>query len=203
MNNIISDYPNLIYLGLILIFLIINFLSNNKDGFFTIIKYLSIWIIITLLAIISYSYRYELQMAKEKVTRELLPGTSTHDRRSRKIILTRAKDGHFYLNTIINKQKIRFLVDTGASDVALSLQDAKKIGIDFNRIKFDKIYSTANGQTKGASINLNHLIINNVKFKNISASVMSSNMGVSLLGMTFLNRLKKIEFKSNSLILYY
>lgn len=203
MNNIISDYPNLIYLGLILIFVIINFLSSNKKGFFTIVKYLSIWAIIALLSIIAYSYRFELQSVKEKVTRELLPGSSTHEQKTRRIILTRAQDGHFYLNTVINNRKIRFLVDTGASDVALSLGDAKKIGIDINKIKFNKIYHTANGKARGASITLKHLIVNNVKFKKVSASIMSSDMGTSLLGMTFLNRLKKFEFKSNSLILYY
>jgi aspartyl protease family protein len=203
MNNIISDYPNALYLGLILIFLIINFFSNNREGVFTIIKYLSIWIIIALLALIAYSYRYELQSVKEKVTRELIPGTSTHDRKARKLILTRAQDGHFYLNSIINNQKIRFLIDTGASDVALSLNDARKIGINIKKINFDKIYHTANGKAYGASVILDHLIINNVKFKKVSASIMSSEMGISLLGMTFLNRLKKFEFRANNLILYY
>lgn len=203
MNNIISDYPNAIYLGLILVFLIINFFSNNRDGFFTIVKYLSIWIIIALLSLIAYSYRYELQSVKEKVTRELIPGTSTHDRKTRKLILTRAQDGHFYLNSIINNQKIRFLIDTGASDIALSLNDARRIGVNIKKIKFDKIYHTANGKAYGASVILDHLIVNNVKFKKVSASIMSSKMGISLLGMTFLNRLEKFEFKSNNLILYY
>ena len=118
-----------------LIIKFINFFSNNREGVFTIIKYLSIWIIIALLALIAYSYRYELQSVKEKVTRELIPGTSTHDRKARKLILTRAQDGHFYLNSIVNNQKIRFLIDTGASDVALSLNDARKIGINIKKIK--------------------------------------------------------------------
>ena len=203
MNNILSDYPNLIYLALILFFLILNFLAHNKKGFFTIIKYISIWAIIALIVIIGYSYRYELNNIKEKVARELIPGSSTHKAKYGSITLTQAQDGHFYLNTIINGQKIKFLVDTGASDIALSLSDAKKIGINLKKVKFNKIYHTANGKAYGASITLKHLIVNNVKFKRVSASVMSSEMSISLLGMTFLNRLKKYEFKNNNLILYY
>lgn len=203
MNNSLSSYPNLVYLGLILFFLILNFISSNKEGIFTVIKHISIWIIISLIAIICYSYRYELKNVKEKVARELVPGSSTHQRTNRAIILNKSNDGHFYLNTVINGQKIRFLIDTGASDIAITLGDAKKIGIDINKIKFNKIYNTANGQAKGASVVLDHLIINDIKFKIISASIMSSNMTVSLLGMTFLNRLKKFEFKKNNLFLYY
>ncbi|MFT4718663.1 MAG: aspartyl protease family protein [Rickettsiales bacterium] len=203
MNNLLSNHANLIYLGLILFFLILNFISSDKGGIFTALKYISIWIIIILIIIIGYSYRYELKDVKEKVVRELNPGSSTHKQKLRAITINKANDGHFYLNTIINGQKIQFLVDTGASSVALILDDAKKIGINLNEIKFNKVYHTANGKAYGASITLDHVIVDNIKFKKVSASIMSSDMGISLLGMSFLNRLTKFEFKNNNLILYY
>ena len=203
MTNLLSNHANLIYLGLILFFLILNFISSDKGGIFMALKHISIWIIIILIIIIGYSYRYELKDVKDKVVRELNPGSSTHKQKLKAITINKANDGHFYLNTIINGQKIQFLVDTGASSVALILDDAKKIGINLNEIKFNKVYHTANGEAYGASITFDHLIVDNIKFKKVPASIMSSDMGISLLGMSFLNRLKKFEFKNNNLILYY
>lgn len=203
MKDLISNSPNLIYLGLIVIFLILNFIANNRVGFYVIIKHISIWVIIFLLGILAYSYRYEINNTKERIVRELAPGSATHNRKTGAIILNQATDGHFYLNTIINRKKVRFLIDTGASDIALNLQDAQNIGINIKKIKFNKIYNTANGKTYGASVILDHLIVGRVKFNRVSASIMSSDMDISLLGMTFLNRLKKYEFKNSNLILYY
>ena len=70
MTNLLSNHANLIYLGLILFFLILNFISSDKGGIFMALKHISIWIIIILIIIIGYSYRYELKDVKDKVVRE-------------------------------------------------------------------------------------------------------------------------------------
>ena len=85
------------------------------------------------------------------------------------------------------------VLDSGGHPLAFERQDGASAGR----------FAIANGKAYGASITLDHLIVDNIKFKKVPASIMSSDMGISLLGMSFLNRLKKFEFKNNNLILYY
>ena len=93
------------------------------------------------------------------------------------------------------------MIDTGASDLVLSLKDAKKVGIDVRKLNFNKRYQTANGVTYGASVSLDQVEFGGVKFGNIPASVNNSQMGTSLLGMSFLRNFKKYEFYRDKLIL--
>ena len=84
---------------------------------------------------------------------------------------------------------IRFLVDTGASDVVLSPSDARKLGFDPDHLKFTRPYNTANGVVWGASVTLNRVAIGPVALDGVAASVNGAAMGQSLLGMSFLGRL--------------
>lgn len=110
--------------------------------------------------------------------------------------------GHYVIKARVNGVVINFLLDTGASDVSLTLRDAEKIGYDLDHLKFTRTYVTANGTTKGAVINIREIEIGPIKLNNIDSSVMKINMGHSLLGMTFLKRLSGYEVRSGVLTLY-
>jgi aspartyl protease family protein len=95
------------------------------------------------------------------------------------------------------------MIDTGASDIMLSISDAKKIGINTNNLIFNRPYQTANGRSFGASIKLKEVEISGIKFKDIYASVNEGDMGVALLGMSFLRRFSKYEFFQDRLVLTF
>ena len=120
-----------------------------------------------------------------------------------KIVINLSQDDHFYLNTKINGKSVRFLVDTGASDVVLNLRDARKIGVDVNRLRFNKVYNTANGVVRGASIVLRRLEFAGIEFYDVNASVNAADLDVSLLGMSFLQKFDKYEVYQDKLILHY
>ena len=119
----------------------------------------------------------------------------------RQLILRRAADGHFKVRAYINGVAIPFLVDTGASDVALSADAAERIGINLRNLKYTRGYQTANGVIYAAPVTLRDVRIGDLRVYDVEASVTKSNIGMSLLGMSFLNRLSSFEVRGRELIL--
>jgi Flp pilus assembly protein CpaB len=95
--------------------------------------------------------------------------------------------GHFYPTVTINGTPVRFMADTGATLVALSVQDAKMIGIDPQSLQFTGKANTANGSVQSASITLPEITIEGIVLRDIRASCCVT--GVSLLGMSALGQL--------------
>ncbi|MBU6339418.1 MAG: TIGR02281 family clan AA aspartic protease [Rickettsiales bacterium] len=199
--NFIST-PQLVYYIIILVFLILGIITRREISFFQILKYLFIWCAIAFVVIAFYSFRYDFSDLKNRIIGEINPSQARLNDNGQ-IVINMSEDGHFYINLKINQKTIRFMVDTGASDVMLNANDAENIGIDVNRLTFNRPYQTANGISFGASIILEEIEIAGVRFINIPASVSNANMGVSLLGMSFLKRCKKYEFYQDKLILTF
>lgn len=195
-----TDYQNFIYLALVLIVLIGSLVSRRDLDFSKILKYLGIWAFIGFVAIALYAYRFEFSDFKMRIAGEINPSVA-QVRESGEFVINISQDGHFYLNTKINGVPVRFMIDTGASDMVINVAEAKKVGIDVNNLQFTKIYQTANGKSYGAMITLDEVVVADVKFRNVSASVNNTDMGTSLLGMSFLRRFKKYEFYQDKLVL--
>lgn len=202
MNLSSSDWQNFIYYALLLVFLSVSLFSRRDLPFSRVLKYLSIWLVIALVIIGLYSYRYEFSDFKNRILGELNPSAAQLNEEGQ-ITINISQDGHFYMNSEVNGKFIRFMVDTGASDISLNLRDAEKIGINIKELVFNKRYQTANGISLGARTNLKEMKIGDIRFINIPASVNSANMGVSLLGMSFLQQCKKYEFYQDKLILTF
>ncbi|QJC27411.1 TIGR02281 family clan AA aspartic protease [Anaplasma platys] len=113
----------------------------------------------------------------------------------------KSSDGHFYIHASINGENIRFLVDTGATDVVLSASDAHKIGAHMRAPQRSKTYHTANGAIEASYFVIPEVRIGNLVARNVGASISSSQMETSLLGMSFLQNFQFI-MKKNELVLY-
>jgi len=113
-----------------------------------------------------------------------------------------SRDGHYWLNIDVNGTAVRFVVDTGASHIALSYQDAVNAGLDPSSLTYDRIFQTANGQTRKAFVKLDSMTLNPIEMSDVLASVsQEGQMNVSLLGMNFLNRLSGFRVENRQLIL--
>ncbi len=195
-----GDWQNFLYLVVILCVLL-NSLANKKDlGIKQATKYLVVWSVIALVAVLIYSYRYQFFEIKNRVVTELTPSTPSINNLGQ-IVIKASQDGHFYLDTKINGIAVRFMIDTGASDTTLNKNDAQRIGINLNDLIFNRVYQTANGKSLGAAVQLDEFEIGTMKFQNVGATVNSADMGTSLLGMNFLKQLKKYEFYEDKLII--
>ncbi len=197
-----DDIGNLIYLIALLAFIASGFLFKSKIKTSKILKDLFLWFLIILFIVVLYSFRHDFSNIKNRLKSELFPshGVRISDNQ---ISINISQNGHFYLHLKVNNKNIKFMIDTGASDIVLSQIDAKKAGINLNNLSYNKIYQTANGKTFGASVTLDNVELNGVIFYDIPASVNNSNMGTSLLGMRFLRNFKKYEFYQDKLILTY
>ncbi|MBT3978500.1 MAG: TIGR02281 family clan AA aspartic protease [Rhodospirillaceae bacterium] len=100
-----------------------------------------------------------------------------------------------------NGARVRFMIDTGASDIVLSPADARAIGIDPATLRYTRVYQTANGLGRGASYRLETLAIGPIEFRDVAVSINQAEMNVSLLGMAFLDRLSTFEISGRRMTL--
>jgi aspartyl protease family protein len=166
------------------------------------VRNVAIWIAIAAVLIVVVSYRDELEDVAMRVRSELVPGYALESG-EHEMVLTESEGGNFYIMGEANGVRVRFLIDTGASDTVLSPADAASLGIDVGALDFSKVYSTANGLGRGASYMLDELSVGPVAISPMPVSVNEAEMGSSLLGMTFLRRFRSFEIQGRRLILRY
>jgi aspartyl protease family protein len=111
-------------------------------------------------------------------------------------------NGHFVVDAEINGSDIAVLVDTGASTVALSYEDAQRAGLRPNALNYDVQVSTANGTVKAARVKIRSVRIENVRVDNVDGMVLPKGaLNGTLLGMSFLSRLQSFRVEDGRLVL--
>lgn len=113
----------------------------------------------------------------------------------------KAADGHFWAEAQVDGRHVRFLVDTGASTVALTTADARRLGFEVGDLAFDQPVTTASGQTMGAAVTLDYVSVAGARIDDVEALVLQEGLEHSLLGMTYLGRLSRFEASRDALIL--
>ncbi|WP_299191384.1 TIGR02281 family clan AA aspartic protease [uncultured Litoreibacter sp.] len=113
----------------------------------------------------------------------------------------RRGDGHFYLTMTVGDVPVEFVVDTGATDVVLSMQDAARIGINEDELVFSGQASTANGIVRTARVRLEDVRVGDLDEGTVRASVNEGDLETSLLGMSYLQRFGRIEIRGDTLLL--
>ena len=116
--------------------------------------------------------------------------------------LTKGADGHFWAEAAVDGKAVRFLVDTGATAVSLSMTDAKRLGIDTDKLTYDYSVITAGGRTRAASVKLASVAIAGARVRDVDALVIEKGLETSLLGMSYLGRLSRFEATPRALILH-
>ncbi|MFP3944451.1 MAG: TIGR02281 family clan AA aspartic protease [Alphaproteobacteria bacterium] len=126
----------------------------------------------------------------------------------RKMTIPAGPNGHFYVTARVKKKppsyalvNITFLVDTGASLVALTRKDAEALGFEDRDLEFSGVSQTANGEVRFASVTLPELRVGSFKVKDLPASVVDGDLEISLLGNSFLSRLKSYQVANEELVL--
>jgi aspartyl protease family protein len=167
---------------------------------------LVIWLAVGLGLVTLYSYRDALAPIADRVMGELVPGeaivVSQGAGGHAEVKLRRRLGGHFTALAEIDGKKIAMIVDTGATTVLLRAADAAAIGVDTEHLRYDTPVDTANGTTMAARIRLDSVAIGPLVRTDIPALVArQGTLSESLLGMSFLSRLRSYEFSGGFLTL--
>ena len=117
------------------------------------------------------------------------------------LVLKSGSYGHFMVDATVNGETLRFMVDTGASSIFLTPQDAERLGWPAQRLDFSERYDTAGGEVRAAPVTLRSLRIGQLELYELPASVGEQPGSISLLGMTFLQRFESYEVRGDTLIL--
>lgn len=126
--------------------------------------------------------RLTVRVGDAPVSQGARPGGSNGS----KIVLPVGQGGHFFAQGLINNRPIQFMVDTGATTVALGISDAERMGIDYKKGQMVRM-STANGVAQGWRVKVNVLKIGDIEVYDVD-TVVGPNMPYALLGNSFLSR---------------
>ena len=164
------------------------------------IRALGFWVIALLVLVGLYSFRYEFKSAGLRLAGTLIPGFTSEQAGS--LVVSRDRSGMFAVSGAVNNVDVRFLFDTGASAVVLTMDDAKRAGLTPKAEDFTVSTSTANGPAKVAPVILATLAVGSIRQSRIRAFVAQEGaLNTSLLGHTFLNGLESYQVRGDQLIL--
>ena len=120
---------------------------------------------------------------------------------SHELVLTRSADGHYYAPGNADGAELRFLVDTGATVVALTESDAELLGYFLNPGELTVVGRAVNGDVRGKSVMIKRLSLGDISAENVPAVIIPDGLRVSLLGQSFLSRVAQVTISDNQMTL--
>jgi aspartyl protease family protein len=195
-----GQFGSLAYKILLLVFLGGAVLTMFRERFSQAITAALLWVVVGLVLVIAYSYRFELHDVADRVLVVLVPGhVVTH---GRSVEIGRGHAGDFAITAQINGARVAMVLDTGASSVVLTRDDAKAAGLPLEVLNYTVNIDTANGRARAAPVTLDRIAIGGLVERSVEALVAQpGQLKMSLLGMSFLNRLQSWQVSGDRLVL--
>ncbi len=116
------------------------------------------------------------------------------------ITLDRAPDGHFYADAQVNGTTVHFMVDTGATGVALSADDARRVGLPFLSNEFSAVGRGASGEVRGKIVTLDRVTLGGKSVEGVGGAILEGSE-MSLLGQSFLSQMGRIEISGDQMVI--
>lgn len=162
-------------------------------------KSIAIWFLLGAGVLAIYTLRDDFALLATRMGGEIVPSDGQQISNNA-ITVQRSRDGHFKVSVEVNGTPVRFLIDTGASIVTLSPEDAARVGFDPSTLDYVQRFSTANGATFGAPVRLDRLQVGPIRADDVRGAVLSDGNS-SLLGMSFLSRLSSYRVDGDTMTL--
>ena len=169
---------------------------------------LALAVVVTGIVVVFLIDREEADKAQVGEAQVGAPGADIRDGGQRpaagpvsELVLKAGPYGHFLVDATVNGETLRFMVDTGASSIYLTPEDAARLGWPAQRLDFSERYDTAAGEVRAAPVTLRNLRIGQLELYDLPASVGEASGSLSLLGMSFLKRFESYEVRGDTLIL--
>ncbi len=195
-----NDLASLVYKITFLILIGGAVLRIFRDRFGEAIRAALMWVIVALVLVAGYAYRFELKDAGDRIMAELVPGRAIA--RGHTVEVARASSGDFQIATEVNGARVPMVLDTGASSVMLTRDAAIAAGLPVEMIKYTVNIETANGRTQAAAATLDRITIGGIVERSVPALIAQpGQLKTSLLGMSFLSRLQSWEVHGDRVVM--
>ena len=191
MNGI--NIESLVYLSLLGTALVVMVFVRGRQSIGKSVQHLAIWALIFLGVLAAVGLWSDIRGA-------VAPRQAVFAEQGR-IVLPRAPDGHYYATLDLNGVPTRFVVDTGASSVVLSRDDAERAGLLSDDLPFFGEAQTANGLVRTAPVRIDNVDFGPFADRYVSAHVNEGEMFGSLLGMSYLQRFDRVRIENNQMVL--
>lgn len=189
-----DDTARIIYLGLLAAAIGGYALVANRNQLGQMLRQALLWALIFLGVVAGYGLWQD-------VGQGLLPRQTVFAEEAR-VEVPRSRDGHYHLTLHADGTPVAFIVDTGATDIVLTREDAERVGIDLDALVYSGIAHTANGTVRSARAVVERLSLGGIEDRNVPVWVNNAEMPGSLLGMAYLQRFDRIEIADNTLVLH-
>ncbi len=183
----------LVYLALLGLMVAGWFFAQNRQNLSKTLQQAILWFFLFAGGVILYGLKDELRF-------QTMPKSAIEIDAGR-IAIARSTDRHFYATLKVNDVAISFVIDTGATDMVLSAEDARRIGVDPDALAYIGQAQTANGTVRTARIKLKTVRFAGFQDQNVTAWVNDGEMPGSLLGMSYLSLFSRLEIVGDTLIL--
>lgn len=183
----------LTYLVLLAIAVLFWFVTNHRQSFRKTVQQGMAWVLIFLGVLAAYGMWGDIRST-------VAPQAAIFSDAGR-VVISRSPDGHYRLTLKVNGAPVEFVIDTGASNIVLSQEDATRAGLDPENLPYYGRALTANGEVKTAPVVLDEIQLGEMIDNRVSAQVNGGELDQSLLGMSYLNHWREITISSGQLIL--
>jgi len=171
----------------------------------TALRHAATWLLVAVILVAGYSFRTEFTDIAHRVRAQLQPGYALQRitvEGANEVVLFRRADGHFSADVTVDGIAVSMLVDTGATTLTLSNEDAARIGLAVDRLAYSVRIQTANGLSEAAPVSLDRVTIGPITVSPVRALVARpGRLNESLLGIGFLSRLESYEVRGDQMIL--
>ncbi|MBT9290538.1 retropepsin-like aspartic protease family protein [Prosthecodimorpha staleyi] len=196
-----GDFSRIVLLGTVATVAGAAVLRGFRGRFGALLQSAAVWLALVFVLVAGYGYKEDLKAFAERAVAGLSPGTAINAGPGA-VMVAKSNDGHFRVKATVNGRTIRLVVDTGASSVVLTDRDAREIGLDMARLRYDIRVSTANGTTQAAPVVLDRIEIGEIVESRVSALVARpGQLETSLLGNSFLSRMASFTIEGDRLTL--
>ena len=118
----------------------------------------------------------------------------------RETVLEREANGHFYVDAKVNGELVQFIVDTGATGVALTEEDARRVGLAFSPSEFEYVGEGAAGPVRGKLVTIDTIEVDGKTVEDVSGAVLQGG-DLSLLGQSYLSRMGEVQMRGDYMVL--
>lgn len=169
------------------------FFVSQRGNLGKLVQYAAIWSFIFLGAIVAVGLWTDIRQTVVPRQSVMMDGA--------RVEVPRHADGHYYLTMEVNGTPIRFVVDTGATELVLSREDAERAGLETDALIYSGQAFTANGMVQTAPVLLETVALGKALDLGVPAVVNGAEMQDSLLGMSYLQHFDRIEISDGTLVL--